>query len=183
MALRRLVVVVFAVLAPLASVLAIPAAAQEEWPQYSRDDASGCDVTTHEDGAQDLSCDDGSYGAVWADGSFYWYDAASGCQIDVDTARAIVYDSCARTTTGAPTAPFPPTTTTAVQPEPWQILRLEEVTAELSLDLGNVDLLRSYRILVEIVYGPGSPLSANGGMLNCAIEANAYGLTYWEWCS
>ncbi len=98
MALRRLVVVVFAVLAPLASVLAIPAAAQEaqeEWPQYSRDDASGCDVTTHEDGAQDLSCDDGSYGAVWADGSGYRYDAASGCQIDFGTAGETVYDSCA----------------------------------------------------------------------------------------
>ena len=95
MVLRRLVVVVFAVLAPLASVLAIPAAAQEEWPQYSRDDAAGCDVTTSEDGAEERSCDDGSYGARWADGSGYWYDAASGCQIDIDPAGAIVYDSCA----------------------------------------------------------------------------------------
>ena len=95
MMLRRLCVVVFAVLAPLASVLASPAAAQEEWPQYSRDDAAGCDVTTSEDGAEERSCDDGSYGARWADGSGYWYDAASGCQIDVDSAGEIVYDSCA----------------------------------------------------------------------------------------
>ena len=90
MMLRRLCVVVFAVLAPLASVLASPAAAQEEWPQYSRDDAAGCDVTTSEDGAEERSCDDGSYGARWADGSGYWYDAASGCQIDIDPAGAIV---------------------------------------------------------------------------------------------
>ncbi|MEE1566102.1 MAG: hypothetical protein V1249_14085, partial [Acidimicrobiales bacterium] len=76
-------------------MLAIPAAAQEEWPQYSRDDASGCDITTYEDGAQDLSCDDGSYGAVWADGSGYRYDAASGCQTDFGTAGETVYDSCA----------------------------------------------------------------------------------------
>ena len=95
MVFRRLCVVVFAVLAPLASVLASPAAAQEEWPQYSRDDAAGCDVTTSEDGAEERSCDDGSYGARWADGSGYWYDAASGCQIDIDPAGAIVYDSCA----------------------------------------------------------------------------------------
>ena len=95
MGLRRLSVFVFAVLAPLASVLATPAVAQDEWPQYSRDDDSGCNITTHEDGAEDLSCDDGSYGSRWADGSGYWYDAASGCQIDLDTAGEIVYDSCA----------------------------------------------------------------------------------------
>jgi len=97
MVFRRLCVVVFAVLAPLASVLASPAAAQEEWPQYSRDDDMGvsCSVTTYEDGAQERSCDDGSFGSLFADGSSNWYDAASGCQIDVDTAGEIVYDSCA----------------------------------------------------------------------------------------
>ncbi|MBQ90101.1 MAG: hypothetical protein CL441_01570, partial [Acidimicrobiaceae bacterium] len=96
---RRIAVIVFGVLAPLASVLAMPAAAQDEaqaeWPQYSRDDASGCDETRYEDGSFDLSCDDGSFGSEAADGSGYWQDGASGCFSEWDTEGNVFYDSCA----------------------------------------------------------------------------------------
>jgi hypothetical protein len=94
----------------------------------------------------------------------------------------------------APTITVPPTTTLPPVTQD-HIDRLDLLTEEMwyipcTWDWvysdcygSDMDWVRSYLILVRIVYGPGSPASSHSGVFDCVLAAREWDLTLSEWRS